>query len=34
MFFDRHEGFMARYEPVIIQAGIDRENGCYLESSL
>ena len=34
MFFDSHEGFMARYEPVILDAGIDKENGCYLETHL
>jgi len=34
MFLDSHEGFMARYEPVIIQAGIYTENGCYLETCL
>jgi len=34
MFFDRHEGFMARYEPVILQAGIDTEYNCYLETCL
>lgn len=31
MFFDSHRGFMARYEPIIRQAGIDTEEGCYLE---
>jgi hypothetical protein len=34
MFLDTHEGFMARYEPVILKAGINTENGCYLETSL
>lgn len=34
MFIDQHRGFMARYEPVIRQAGIDEENGCYLEANL
>lgn len=34
MFLDNHEGFMARYEPVIMQAGINTENGCYLETGL
>ncbi len=34
MFLDRHRGFMARYEPVIHQAGIGEENGCYLEARL
>ena len=34
MFLDRHHGFMARYEPIIRQAGIGEENGCYLEASL
>lgn len=34
MFLDSHAGFMARYEPVIRQAGIGDENGCYLQSVL
>lgn len=34
MFLDKHHGFMARYEPIIRQAGIGDENGCYLEASL
>ncbi len=34
MFLDHHHGFMARYEPIIRQAGIGEENGCYLEASL
>lgn len=34
MFIDSHAGFKAQYEPVIRQAGIDEENGCYLEGSL
>ncbi|KPJ99741.1 MAG: hypothetical protein AMJ60_03895 [Desulfobacterales bacterium SG8_35] len=34
MFFDNHCGFKARYEPVIRQAGIINENGCYLENNL
>jgi hypothetical protein len=34
MFLDNHEGFMARYEPVIRQAGINTENDCYLETCL
>ena len=34
MFLDSHEGFMARYEPVILKAGINTENGCYLETCL
>ncbi|MDH3359613.1 MAG: hypothetical protein OEL55_01975 [Desulfobulbaceae bacterium] len=34
MFLDQHNGFMARYEPIIKQAGIVEENGCYLEASL
>ncbi len=34
MFVDNHCGFKARYEPVIRQAGITTENGCYLECSL
>jgi hypothetical protein len=34
MFLDNHCGFKARYEPIIRQAGITEENGCYLETSL
>lgn len=34
MFLDNHAGFMARYEPVIRQAAINDENGCYLQSAL
>ena len=34
MFFDNHSGFKARYEPIIRQAGINSENGCYLETDL
>jgi hypothetical protein len=34
MFLDNHEGFMARYEPVIREAGITVEYSCYLEGSL
>ena len=34
MFLDNHSGFKARYEPIIRQAGINTENGCYLESNL
>lgn len=34
MFLDKHEGFTAKYEPVIKQAQIVEENGCYLESVL
>jgi len=34
MFFDNHCGFKARYEPIIRQAGINSENGCYLETDL
>jgi len=34
MFIDNHSGFTARYEPVIRQAGIREENGCYLQSDL
>ena len=34
MFLDSHEGFMARYEPVILKAGINTKNGCYLETNL
>lgn len=34
MFLDHHEGFMARYEPIIRQAEINEENGCYLQKAL
>ena len=34
MHLDSHEGFLARYEPVIRQAGINTERGCYLERNL
>lgn len=34
MFLDNQEGFMARYEPIIRQAEINEENGCYLQSAL
>lgn len=34
MFLDQHPGFMARYEPIVRQAGIATENGCYLERDL
>jgi hypothetical protein len=34
MFLDNHCGFKARYEPVIRQAGITTESGCYLECDL
>ena len=34
MFLDSHEGFMARYAPVIREAGINVECWCYLEGSL
>jgi hypothetical protein len=34
MFIDSHAGFKAQYEPVIRQAGINDENGCYLEGWL
>ncbi|MGV1099090.1 hypothetical protein ACUUL3_06710 [Thiovibrio sp. JS02] len=34
MFLDNHAGFMARYEPIIRQAAINDENGCYLQSAL
>ncbi len=34
MFLDSHRGFKARYEPVVRQAGITTENGCYLERVL
>ncbi len=34
MFIDKHEGFLARYEPVVKAAGISEEKGCYLEKSL
>lgn len=34
MFLDNHPGFMARYEPIILVAGITEINGCYLEGLL
>ena len=34
MYIDSHDGFKARYEPVIRQAGITTECGCYLERNL
>ena len=34
MFVDNHCGFKARYDPIIRQAGITTESGCYLESDL
>ena len=34
MFIDSHAGFKAQYEPIIRQAGINEENGCYLEARL
>lgn len=34
MFLDNHCGFKARYDPIIRQAGIITDNGCYLESNL
>lgn len=34
MTIDGHVGFMARYEPIIKQAGIREENGCYMECAL
>ena len=34
MFLDNHAGFMARYEPIIRQAAITDENGCYLQRAL
>jgi hypothetical protein len=34
MFIDSHAGFNAQYEPIIRQAGINEENGCYLEGRL
>ena len=34
MLLDNHCGFKARYEPIIRQAGINTESGCYLESDL
>jgi len=34
MFIDNHCGFKATYEPIIRQAGINSENGCYLETDL
>jgi len=34
MYLDSHCGFKARYEPIIRQAGINSESGCYLETGL
>lgn len=34
MYIDSHAGFTAQYEPIIRQAGINEENGCYLEGWL
>ncbi len=34
MFIEMHEGFYGNYEPVIKKAGINQENGCYLEARL
>jgi len=34
MFLDKHAGFLARYEPIIRQAEINEENGCYLQAAL
>jgi len=34
MYIDEHGGFIAKYEPIIRQAGISLENGCYLEGML
>lgn len=34
MYLDHHNGFMGRYEPVIRQAGVVEEYGCYLRGSL
>ena len=34
MFIDNHCGFKATYEPIIRHAGINSENGCYLETDL
>lgn len=34
MYLDNHEGFLARYEPVVTQAGIDGANDLYLETCL
>lgn len=31
---EQHKGFLANYEPTVLKAGIDRENGCYLEAKL
>jgi len=33
-WIEQHEGFTGKYEPIILQAGIDQENGCYLEAEL
>ena len=34
MFLENHAGFMAKYEPVVLNAGIVEENGCYLQGAL
>ncbi len=34
LFLDNHVGFLARYEPIIRQAAIVEENGCYLQALL
>ncbi len=34
MFIEQHKGFVGKYEPIIRLAGIQNENGCYLESVL
>lgn len=34
MTIDQHGGFVARYENLIRELGINHENGCYLEASL
>ncbi len=31
---EQHKGFLANYEPAVLKAGIDQENGCYLEAKL
>lgn len=34
MFLENHDGFIARYEPVVLQAGITEGNGYYLQGAL
>ena len=34
MTIDQHRGFVARYDNLIREQGINQENGCYLEANL